>query len=292
MLFRSGYNAGGLVGYAQSTGYTPSFVKANLDKTTATLTFAVLNNQFTSEYNLQLETVDSQNLNLLPDATYTIYDSSKQVFINHENVALVDGKLDIGKIDIDNLFQNIKTKDTNYFDFKNEFISAVYELNDLHTSPYFGWLPLNNYIYICPVSLKTEYDKKAKKALMYATFSFNEAYYSFFKDGKHVAETIKNNLKTPIESINGKDPFTFIQEFSGIKLRSKHGTYAFNQVTYCNNNFNIPATLEELTNFTVKYANGKNFTSEYVVQDLSPHSNNIKLYENNEDNEKFLEYIN
>ena len=35
------------------------------------------------------------------------------------------------KIDIDNLFKNIKTKDTNYF-------AAVYELNDLHTSPYFG----------------------------------------------------------------------------------------------------------------------------------------------------------
>ena len=88
-----------------------------------------------------------------------------------------------------------------------------------------------------------------------------------------------------------KDPFSFIQEFSGIKLRSKHGTYAFNQVIYCNNNFNIPATWEELTNFTVKYTNGKNFTSEYVVQDLSPYSTNIKLYENIEDNQKFFEYL-
>jgi hypothetical protein len=62
---------------------------------------------------------------------------------------------------------------------------------------------------------------------MYATFSFNEAYYSFFKDGKHVAETIKNNLKTPIESINGKDPFTFIQEYTGTKMRNIHSTYIY-----------------------------------------------------------------
>ena len=39
------------------------------------------------------------------------------------------------KIDIDNLFQNIKTKNTNNFDFKNEFFSAVYKLNDQHTMP-------------------------------------------------------------------------------------------------------------------------------------------------------------
>ena len=195
------------------------------------------------------------------------------------------------KIDIDNLFKNIKTKDTNYFDFKNEFISAVYELNDLHTSPYFGWLPLNNYIYICPVSLKTEYDKKAKKALMYATFSFNEAYYSFFKDGKHVAETIKNNLKTPIESINGKDPFTFIQEYTGIKMRNIHSTYIFHQTAYSLNSFSMPVKEEELVDFTLVYTNKNTFTTDYLVQDVSQNMDDIIFYENKEENEKFLEYL-
>ena len=41
------------------------------------------------------------------------------------------------KMDIKNLFNNIKTNNTNYFDFKNEFISAIYRLNDLHTTPFF-----------------------------------------------------------------------------------------------------------------------------------------------------------
>ena len=39
---------------------------------------------------------------------------------------------------------------------------------------------------------------------MYADFNFDQKNYSLFKDGEHVFKTIKKNLNTTIESINGK----------------------------------------------------------------------------------------
>ena len=62
------------------------------------------------------------------------------------------------KKDFSKIFKSIKTKNTNLFDFKNEFISAVYELNDLHTMPLFQMFPLNYFGFICPINLTTKYD--------------------------------------------------------------------------------------------------------------------------------------
>ena len=195
------------------------------------------------------------------------------------------------KIDIDNLFKNIKIKDTNYFDFKNEFMSSLNELKDLHTVAYFDLFPINNYIYICPVSLRTEYDKETKKALMFADLAVDETYYSFFKDGEHVLETIKKNVNTSIESINGKNPFTFIQEFSRIKLRNPHSTYVFHQAIYTMNSFYMPVTEEDLTDFTIVYTSKDTFKTDYLVQDITKNMDDIIFYENEEENEKFLSYL-
>ena len=195
------------------------------------------------------------------------------------------------KKDILNLFKDVKIKDTNYFDFKNEFFSAIYKLNDLHTTPYLGLFPIENYIYICPISLITKYDNATNKAKMYGNFSFQPENYTFFKNYEHVVEVINNNLNTAIESINGKDPFTFIQEFSGIKLKNKHSTYVFKQAVYTKNNFYIPVTLKELANFTVVYESGDSFTTDYLIQDIANNLDNVMFYENKEDNAKFISYL-
>ena len=196
------------------------------------------------------------------------------------------------ELDFIKMFRDIKTNNTNYFDFGNEFIRTVYKLNDLHTAPYFGILPFEKYAYVCPIYLTTRYDKEKNIANMYGSFSFNAAYYYFFKNSEHVIETIQKNLNTSIKTINNKDPFTFIQEFAGIKLRNKHSTYVFNQLTYTQNNFYIPIDYDELTNFTVVYTNGDNFTTEYLVQNNSANTNDIMFYENEDDNEKFANYLN
>ena len=196
------------------------------------------------------------------------------------------------KLDFIKMFKDIKTSNTNYFDFSNEFIRTVFKLNDLHTTPYFGILPLEKYGYVCPIYLTTRYDKEKNIANMYGSFSFDVKYYNYFKNSEHVIETIQKNLNTAIKTINNKDPFTFIQEFAGFKLRNKHSTYVFNKLTYTQNNFYIPVDFDEITNFTVVYANGDNFTTEYIVQNKSANTNDIMFYENEDDNEKFVNYLN
>ena len=195
------------------------------------------------------------------------------------------------KKDILNMFNNIKTQDTNDFDFKNEFFSAIYGLNDFHTSPYFGWLNLENYSYICPIELKPRYNNETNITKMYGTFSMPSESYSLFKNSEQVINAIQNNINKPIKSINNKDPFDFIQEFAGLKLRNKHSTYVFNQRTYTKNTLNIPVTLKELSNFTVIYENGDNFTTDYLILDIRPNSSGLKFYENEEYNEKFISYL-
>ena len=196
------------------------------------------------------------------------------------------------KLDIDNLFNNIKTKDTNYFDFRTEFLSAIYKLNDFHTQPLFYLLPLSNMIYYGPIKLSARYDNKTNKAKMYANFYLQPELYKYFNNSEHLIKTIQNNLNTSIESINGKDPFNFIQDFTDIKLRSNQGTYVFKQALYYSNNFNIPVTLKELTNFTVIYSNGDNFTTEYLVRVINNEVNNFKFYENKNDNKNFISFLN
>ena len=198
------------------------------------------------------------------------------------------------KKDFLKIFKSIKTKNTNLFDFKNEFISAVYELNDLHTMPLFQMFPLNYFGFICPINLTTKYDNETKEAKMYGTFAVNKDAYVLFKDYEHVVNVIEKNLNNSIESINGKSPFSFIQDFAGIKIRNKHSTYVYNQMMYTYNNFYIPATEKELTNFTVKYSSGDIFTTDYIIisyLNLTNDNSDIKFYDNEEDNKFFLKYL-
>ena len=198
------------------------------------------------------------------------------------------------KKDFLKIFKSIKTNNTNLFDFKNEFISAVYELNDLHTMPFFQMFPIDYFAYICPINLTTRYDNETKEAKMYGTFAVSKEAYVLFKDYEHVYKVIEKNLNTSIESINGKSPFSFIQDFAGIKIRNKHSTYVYNQMMYTYNNFYIPATEKDLTNFTVKYSSGDTFTTDYIIIDNrnSPNDDsNIKFYEDEEDNKFFLKYL-
>ena len=195
------------------------------------------------------------------------------------------------KIDFNSLFKDIKTKNTNYFDFSRKFISEVYKLNDLHTQPYFDRIPVGYYSYICPIKLSTRIDNKTNTPKMYGNFIASPDNYILFKNYKKVVDAIQNNLDTPIKTINKKDPFTFIQTFAGIKLRSKHATYVFNQATYTGNNFYIPVGMEDLSNFTVEYENGQKFVTDYIIQNNTKIKNNMKFYKNKEDNEKFLSYL-
>ena len=192
------------------------------------------------------------------------------------------------KFNFSSQFNNIKINDTNYFDFRTEFFKAAYELNDLHTAPLLATFPIQNYVYFCPIDLTTRYDNETNSANMYGNFVFQKEIYYNFKNYEQVVQVIQDNLNTSIESINGKNPFTFIQEFAGINLRSKHSTYVFKQLVYTKNNLNIPVSMEDLTNFTVVYSNGDKFTTDYIIVDINQTSDNFKFYENEGDNKKFV----
>ena len=161
----------------------------------------------------------------------------------------------------------------------------------MHTISFIGQISLFYYFYICPIILIPEYDKENNRAKMYGDLTLPEEYYKYYKNGDDVLNKIKKNKNVEIISIKGKDPFTFISEFAGIKLKNKHSTYVYNQLTYLINSFFIPATLEDLTEFNVVYSNKDSFTTEYIVLDISQPNNEIKFYKDDECNINFEKYL-
>ena len=70
-------------------------------------------------------------------------------------------------------------------------------------------------------------------------------------------------------------------------MRNPHSTYVYKQALYTFNNFYIPVTEEDLTNFTIVYKGGDTFTTDYLIQGPNRLSDDFKFYQNDEDNEKF-----
>ena len=92
------YNAGGLIGCAEPKSYTPEFVQAGYDSTSKVISIVVKNEIISGKYNLRLEKVDeTKEANLLNGAKFNIYDSSKNLIEEYENVPFKDGVLELPK---------------------------------------------------------------------------------------------------------------------------------------------------------------------------------------------------
>jgi hypothetical protein len=171
------------------------------------------------------------------------------------------------KVDIEKGLRNIKTKDTNIYEFYRELKLLFDRLGDGHLN-----IKINNFLlekvkFTNPLRLSIkEYNGKPR---MFATIKISESDYQHFTNYDSMFNMIKKNKEIPIRKISGKDPFDYVAEFGGVfcKLKSIQGTfrYKFFQLLKEQNFYSYPLTKEDLSNFSVEYENGDKFITNYVV---------------------------
>lgn len=189
------------------------------------------------------------------------------------------------KVDIENGLRNIKTKDTNMYEFYRELRLLFDRLGDGHLTIRITRFLLKDVKFIDPIKLNIKnYNGKFR---MFATTKISESDYKYFRNSDTIFKMIKDNYEVPITKINGKDPFDFVTEFGGVfcKLKSIQGTFRYKfvhlskELTF----YTYPLTKEDLSNFSVEYENGNKFTTDYVVYSntnlsLSSFNNEIKSF--------------
>ncbi|MBQ3414122.1 MAG: leucine-rich repeat protein [Clostridia bacterium] len=86
------YNAGGMIGSAESKRYTTKNVFGQCEDK---LNIYVKNEKITGKYKITINKIDSEEKNLLQGAKFTVYDSEKRPIEGYENVELENGTLTI-----------------------------------------------------------------------------------------------------------------------------------------------------------------------------------------------------
>ena len=185
------------------------------------------------------------------------------------------------------------SNETYFYDFFRKIRFLIDSYKDAHMSYGLKGFP-SRYSFLCPVKLKT-IEPENGTAYMTAEINYNDP--SFFKNGTEVFEIIKENIGEPILEINGQSPFDFIQNFGGkfFKLKNPQANYAFQTHQYAAPYvIYFPFNENELA-FSLTYANGTGFQTEYAIVETvnnANNENNLKQFFNdiNIENE-FMNYL-
>ena len=163
------------------------------------------------------------------------------------------------------------TSNTNLFHFYRQMKKVIDSLEDYHIQFDQEIFPFAYLRFMPPIYLKIEeYERKPRVFGAVRPenqmFNFNE----HFKNNETVFKVVQENLKVPIKSINGKEPFEFISSFGGdfCKLRSKQGTfrhkYEMHNSIIHTSFYSFPLSYEDFKEYTVIYENNQTFTTEYI----------------------------
>ena len=210
-------------------------------------------------------------------------------------------------VDIQERMKNVNTKNTNFYTVFQELRKIIAELGDAHIDLNIANLGEIKYSY--PITFV--FRKVNDKPKVFAIPKLNQLGDLFFKfeDIQTIGPIIEKNIlnPTPIESINGEDPFEYIFNFGMeyYKAKSPHTTYIFHYSHSLGEGYNFkdyPFSEDDLTSLTIVYENKDEFTTNYLYySSLNLNSlelkkeieNKIKLFVNQSKNlrEKNIEFI-
>ena len=186
------------------------------------------------------------------------------------------------KVDISKLIYGINQTDINIYQFYQELVKRISSLKDLNINYNNNnkYLKILSDLYLaCPIDFQIK--KTNEKPELFCTY--NRKYMNIFE--QKLLDDIKENLDSPIDSINGQDPFEYIANFCGdIKSgKNPHSTFTNKFNTHNGENLaTYPLDKEDLT-MQINFKNGKNININYVIVSTSeiPDLNNtlIKQFE-------------
>jgi len=168
------------------------------------------------------------------------------------------------KVDISKLIYGINQTDINVYQFYQELKQRISDLKDLNVrfQNNFKHLKILNELYLaCPIDFHI---KKANNIPeLYCIY--NSRYMNIFD--QKILDDIKKNMDSPIDSINGQDPFDYIANFGGNINSGKNPHSSFTNKFNTHNGMNLatyPLDKEDLT-LQINFRNGNNLNLTYVI---------------------------
>jgi len=195
------------------------------------------------------------------------------------------------KVDVQQSIKEINHTDITLYQLYREVRKSIADLKDPSIPIQFNYkhLKLLSDLYIaCPIDFVI---KKTDKPELFITY--NEQFTKIFE--QNVADEIKENLDSPIVSINEKDPFDYIANFGGNIDSSKnpHGTLSRKFNTHNGQALSLYPLGKEDLNMIINFKNGKTlnityaFVSNNEIQELNLNDTIIKQVEGTVEEKKY-----
>lgn len=168
------------------------------------------------------------------------------------------------KVDISKLIYGINQTDINVYQFYQELKQRISSLKDLnvHFQNNYNHLKILNELYLaCPI----DFTIKKTNNIPELFCIYNTRYMNIFE--QKILDDIKENMDSPIDSINGQDPFDYITNFGGNINSGKNPHSSFTNKFNTHNGVNLatyPLNEEDLT-MHISFRNGKHLNITYVI---------------------------
>ena len=168
------------------------------------------------------------------------------------------------KVDISKLIYGINQTDINVYQFYQELKQRISDLKDLNVrfQNNFKHLKILNELYLaCPI----DFNIKKTNNIPELYCIYNSRYMNIFD--QKILDDIKKNMDSPIDSINGQDPFDYIANFGGNINSGKNPHSSFTNKFNTHNGMNLatyPLDKEDLT-LQINFRNGNNLNLTYVI---------------------------
>ena len=168
------------------------------------------------------------------------------------------------KVDISKLIYGINQTDINVYQFYQELKQRISDLKDLNVrfQNNFKHLIILNELYLaCPI----DFNIKKTNNIPELYCIYNSRYMNIFD--QKILDDIKKNMDSPIDSINGQDPFDYIANFGGNINSGKNPHSSFTNKFNTHNGMNLatyPLDKEDLT-LQINFRNGNNLNLTYVI---------------------------
>lgn len=210
-----------------------------------------------------------QNISKIFENSYTFNDIAKnppQPSFNKSYYTVVD---------IQERLKNLNIKDINIYQFYQRINNVLSDLKDFHIRLFFRDSYIEYFYLIAPFDYYIkEYNGKQR------IFSkcINENYLKYFKDYENLYKFCQNYYLFPVKTINGKDPFEYINNFGGnyASTKNSHGTFTY-KMNY-NNDIclsDYPLTKEEMGELKVVF---ENETDSFTINtEYKIHSDEIDI---------------
>jgi hypothetical protein len=168
------------------------------------------------------------------------------------------------KVDISKLIYGINQTNINVYQFYQELKQKISALKDLNVDFQNNFKHLNilNELYL---AFPIDFIIKKTNNIPELYCIYNTRYMNIFE--QKILDEIKENMDSPIDSINGQDPFDYITNFGGNIKSGKNPHSSFTNKFNTHNGLNLatyPLDEKDLT-MHISFRNGQNLNITYVI---------------------------